>query len=41
MTQPNQLLTKEIIGYLCHIEQKAPRKQFVLYEAVKELRQMK
>ena len=32
MTQPIQLITKEIISYLCHIEQKAPRKQFALYE---------
>lgn len=33
MTRPIQLVTKEIISYLCHIEQKAPRKQFALYEA--------
>lgn len=32
MTQPIQLSFKEIISYLCHIEQKAPRKQFALYE---------
>lgn len=32
MTQPIHLITKEIIGYLCQIEQKAPRKQFALYE---------
>lgn len=33
MTQPIQLSFKEIIGYLCQIEQKAPRRQFALYEA--------
>ena len=33
MTQPIQLPFKEIVSYLCHIERKAPRKQFVLYEA--------
>ena len=32
MTQPIQLSFKEIVGYLCHIEEKAPRKQFALYE---------
>ena len=32
MKQPIQLSFKEIVSYLCHIEQKAPRKEFVLYE---------
>lgn len=33
MTQTIQLSFKEIVGYLCYIEQKAPRKQFALYKA--------
>lgn len=32
MTQPIQLPFKEIVSYLCHIERKAPRKRFALYE---------
>ena len=36
MSQPIQLVTKKIINYLCHIEQKAPRKQVALYEAKKD-----
>lgn len=32
MTQPIQLSFKEIVSYLCHIERKASRKQFALYE---------